>query len=116
MQFAEKYGISERTARNYCANGKIDGAFLVGKTWNIPADAAMPQRGAVKKKVSPLLAVLREQKEARLKGGIYHRTQIDLTYNSNHIEGSRLTMLTTLLKQLTTSDVSTISLTIQGTR
>lgn len=91
MQFAEKYGISERTARNYCANGKIDGAFLVGKTWNIPADAAMPQRGAVKKKMSPLLAVLREQKEARLKGGIYHRTQIDLTYNSNHIEGSRLT-------------------------
>lgn len=91
MQFAEKYGISERTARNYCANGKIDGAFLVGKTWNIPADAAMPQRGAGKKKVSPLLAVLREQKEARLKGGIYHRTQIDLTYNSNHIEGSSLT-------------------------
>lgn len=91
MQFAEKYGISERTARNYCANGKIDGAFLVGKTWNIPADAAMPQRGAGKKKMSPLLAVLREQKEARLKGGIYHRTQIDLTYNSNHIEGSRLT-------------------------
>ena len=91
IQFAEKYGISERTARNYCANGKIDGAFLVGKTWNIPADAAMPQRGANKKKVSPLLAVLREQKETRLKGGIYHRTQIDLTYNSNHIEGSRLT-------------------------
>ncbi len=26
----------------------------------------------------------------KLKGGIYHRTQIDLTYNSNHIEGSRL--------------------------
>lgn len=39
----------------------------------------------------PLLAILREQKEMRLKGGIYHRTQIDLTYNSNHIEGSRLT-------------------------
>ena len=39
----------------------------------------------------PLLAVLREQKEMKLKGGIYHRTQIDLTYNSNHIEGSRLT-------------------------
>lgn len=91
MRFAEKYGISERTVRNYCANGKIDGAFLIGKTWNIPADAAMPQRKTGKKNVSPLLAVLREQKEARLKGGIYHRTQIDLTYNSNHIEGSRLT-------------------------
>ena len=33
--FAEKYGISERTARNYCATGKIEGAFLTGKTWNI---------------------------------------------------------------------------------
>jgi Fic family protein len=88
-QFAEKHGISERTARNYCATGKIEGAFLTGKTWNIPAEAFLPKRG--KKKVSPLLKALREQKEAKMKGGIYHRTQIDLTYNSNHIEGSRLT-------------------------
>ena len=88
-QFAEKHGISERTARNYCATGKIEGAFLTGKTWNIPADAEMPIRS--KKKVSSLLAALREQKEAKMKGGIYHRVQIDLTYNSNHIEGSRLT-------------------------
>ena len=90
MQFAEKFGISERTARNYCASGKIEGAFLTGKTWNIPMDAVPPQRGAAKK-VSPLLVALREQRASRLKGGIYHRTQIDLTYNSNHIEGSRLT-------------------------
>lgn len=89
IQFAEKYGISERTARNYCAAGKIEGAFLIGKTWNIPADAVLPQKG--KKKISPLLQRLREEKESKLKGGIYHRTQIDLTYNSNHIEGSRLT-------------------------
>ena len=88
-QFAEEYGISERTARNYCATGKIEGAFLTGKTWNIPADADLPRRS--KRKVSPLLAALREQKEMRMKGGIYHRVQIDLTYNSNHIEGSRLT-------------------------
>lgn len=91
IQFAEKFGISERTARNYCASGKIEGAFLTGKTWNIPADAVLPQRGMAKKKASPLLAALREQKASRLKGGIYHHTQIDLTYNSNHIEGSRLT-------------------------
>ena len=90
MQFAEKFGISERTARNYCASGKIEGAFLTGKTWNIPADAVLPQHGKALK-LSPLLSVLREQKASRLKGGIYHRTQIDLTYNSNHIEGSRLT-------------------------
>ena len=88
-QFAEKYGISERTARNYCATGKIEGAFLTGKTWNIPADAELPRRS--KRKMPPLLAALREQKEMRMKGGIYHRIQIDLTYNSNHIEGSRLT-------------------------
>jgi Fic family protein len=90
IQFAEKYGVSERTVRNYCAQGKIEGAFLTGKTWNIPADAVLPKRGA-NKKISPLLNVLKEQKSSRLKGSIYHRTQIDLTYNSNHIEGSKLT-------------------------
>ena len=90
-KFAEKYGISERTARNYCAQGKIEGAFLTGKTWNIPTDAVLPKRGENKKKPSPLLKALREQKASQLKGGIYHRTQIDLTYNSNHIEGSKLT-------------------------
>lgn len=90
-EFAKKHGISERTARNYCAVGKIEGAILVGKTWSIPADAELPVRKKREGKTSPLLAVLREQKSMRLKGGIYHRTQIDLTYNSNHIEGSRLT-------------------------
>ena len=88
-QFAEKYSVSERTARNYCAMGKIDGAFQVGKSWNIPAGATLPKKG--KAKLSPLLSRLKEEKGSRLKGGIYHRIQIDLTYNSNHIEGSRLT-------------------------
>lgn len=88
--WAEKHNISERTARNYCAQGKIDGAYLVGKTWNIPADAEMPKR-KTRLKISPLLAALREQKAGKMRGGIYHRVQIDLTYNSNHIEGSRLT-------------------------
>ena len=91
IEFANKYGISERTARNYCANGKIEGAFLTGKTWNIPVEAVLPKRKQSKVRVFPLLATLREQKEMKLKGSIYHRTQIDLTYNSNHIEGSRLT-------------------------
>ena len=87
-QFAQKHGISERTIRNYCAIGKIDGAFLVGKTWNIPETALLPLISAKRK--NTLLSLLREQKEMKLKGGIYHRLQIDLTYNSNHIEGSRL--------------------------
>ena len=91
IQFAEKYGISERTVRNYCAQGKIQGAFLTGKTWNIPAGAILPKRGSQNEKELPLLKVLREQKASKLMGSIYHRTQIDLTYNSNHIEGSKLT-------------------------
>ena len=37
-----------------------------------------------------LLDILKEQKASKYSGGIYHRTQIDLTYHSNHIEGSRL--------------------------
>ena len=90
-EFAAKHGISERTARNYCSLGKIEGALLVGKTWNIPADAELPSRKPRQRKAMPLLVVLRQEKEAKLKGGIYHKTQIDLTYNSNHIEGSRLT-------------------------
>ena len=109
-QFAEKYGISERTARNYCATGKIEGAFLTGKTWNIPADADLPRRS--KRKVSPMLAALREQKEMRLKGGIYHRIQIDLTYNSNHIEGSRLTKEQTRY----IFETNTIGITTENTR
>lgn len=90
-EFAQRHGISERTARNYCALGKIEGAYIVGKTWNIPEDAELPSRRGRAKKAFPLLQVLREQQAMRVKGGIYHRTQVDLTYNSNHIEGSRLT-------------------------
>ena len=88
-QYAEMHGLSERTVRNWCNAGKMQGAFLAGKTWNIPADAPLPRKG--KMKVPPLLKRLLEEKDGWVSGGIYHRTQIDLTYNSNHIEGSRLT-------------------------
>lgn len=89
-EWAQLHGVSERTARNYCAQGKIKGAYIVGKTWNIPIDADVAKKNK-KTKLSPLLAALRDQKEGKIKGGIYHRVQIDLTYNSNHMEGSRLT-------------------------
>lgn len=89
---AKRWGVSERSVRNYCAQGRITGAFLTGKTWNIPTTAEKPDR--LNKHVDmpkTLLDVLRAEKAAKLHGGIYHRVQIDLTYNSNHIEGSRLT-------------------------
>lgn len=89
-EWAQSHGVSERTARNYCAQGKIPGAQLIGKTWSIPAETPLPSRRKTTSE-SPLLARLKEEKEMKYKGGIYHCIQIDLTYNSNHIEGSRLT-------------------------
>ena len=91
-EIAKRWGIAERTVRNYCANGKIPDAFLTGKTWSIPDSAQRPDR-ANKGKDAPetLLDRLKAEKEARLSGGIYHKVQIELTYNSNRIEGSRLT-------------------------
>ena len=89
---AKKWNISERSVRNYCAQGRVEGAFLAGKTWRIPENAVKPERS--NKKVKPpttLLDILQDEKTNKYSGGIYHKTQIDLTYNSNHIEGSRLT-------------------------
>ena len=89
---AKKWNVSERSVRNYCAQGRVSGAFLTGKTWNIPENAEKPERSHKKKKAPvTLLDILQEQKENKKAGGIYHKTQIDLTYNSNHMEGSRLT-------------------------
>lgn len=89
---AESWNISERSVRNYCAAGRVPGAYIEGKTWRIPEDAEKPER-INKKNTSPrmLADILRDEKERGYSGGIYHKTQIELTYNSNHIEGSRLT-------------------------
>lgn len=91
-EIAKKWGLSERTVRNYCAAGKIPDAFLTGKTWNIPENAERPERSN-KHTDEPktLLDHLRREKASKTTGGIYHKVQIELTYNSNHIEGSRLT-------------------------
>lgn len=89
---AKKWNISERSVRNYCSKGRIEGAFLTGKTWNIPENAKKPERmNKRKEKPKTLLTILQEEKASKYSGGIYHKTQIDLTYNSNHMEGSRLT-------------------------
>ena len=91
-EVAKKWDVSERSVRNYCAQGRVNGAFLTGKTWNIPENAEKPER-TNKRKAEPitLLDILKEQKASKYSGGIYHKTQIELTYNSNHMEGSRLT-------------------------
>lgn len=91
-EMAKKWNVSERSVRNYCALGRVAGAFLSGKTWRIPENAEKPER-INKRKEEPitLLDILKEEKASKYSGGIYHKTQIELTYNSNHMEGSRLT-------------------------
>ena len=91
-QVAKNWNLSERTVRNYCASGKIPDAFLTGKTWNIPENSEPPKRSnSVKQAPSNLLEVLKAEKASKISGGIYHKIQVELTYNSNHIEGSKLT-------------------------
>lgn len=92
MEIAKKWKISERSVRRYCSQGRVPGAILSGKTWSIPENAQKPKRSNQRKKrpVS-LLDILQEEKAGKYSGGIYHKTQISLTYNSNHMEGSRLT-------------------------
>ena len=83
--------LSTRSVRNYCAQGRVPGALLEGKTWKIPSNAEKPVRKTRHIETeNNLLAFLKREKDTSLKGGIYHKIQIDLTYNSNHIEGSRL--------------------------
>ena len=91
-EIAKKWDVSERSVRNYCANGRVPGAFLTRKMWNIPENAPKPERSNKKKeKPTTLLDILQNEKANKYSGGIYHKTQIDLTYNSNHMEGCRLT-------------------------
>lgn len=92
VEIAKKWKISERSVRNYCAQGRVQGVFLTGKTWNIPENALKPGRilKESQRRIT-LLDVMKRELESKLPGGIYHKVQIDLTYNSNHMEGSKLT-------------------------
>ena len=88
---AKKWGITPRQVRNYCAHGRIYGVTLERGEWRIPADAAKPRRKSRRPFPTTVRGVLDAERSSRISGGLYHRLQIDFTYNSNHIEGSRLT-------------------------
>lgn len=91
-EISKTWKVSERSVRNYCASGRVVGAYLKGKTWMVPENATKPKRqNRHSSKMPTLLDVLVREKEHGTKGGIYHKLQIELTYNSNHIEGSKLT-------------------------
>ncbi|MCL1984229.1 MAG: Fic family protein [Methanomassiliicoccaceae archaeon] len=88
---ANKWGLSGRIVRRYCSEGRIDGALMIGKTWNIPENASPPERKKAKRpSENAVLNALREEKDGKIKGRIYHKVQVNMTYNSNRIEGSKL--------------------------
>lgn len=89
---SKKWGLTPRSVQLHCLKGNVPGATLQGKSWRIPIDAVRPLRKPRAGKMpTSVLAALKAEKRGRLSGGLYHRLQIDFTYNSNHIEGCRLT-------------------------
>jgi len=89
---AEKWGLTPRSVQIHCEKGNIPGVNMLGKTWRIPADAERPRRKPRSKALpADVLAILKSEKRGHISGGLYHRLQIDFTYNTNHMEGSRLT-------------------------
>ena len=91
-EVSKKWNVSERSVRIYCASGRVPGAYLEGKTWLVPDNASKPDRQTRHSyKMPSLLVTLQREKEQSVKGGIYHKLQIEMTYNSNHMEGSLLT-------------------------
>lgn len=85
---AAKLGISSRTIAKISKGEKIANNVLVRI-----ADFLHCRPGDLVKEVcdNHILQILREEKEAKISGGLYHELQVRMTYNSNHIEGSRLT-------------------------
>ena len=91
-EISKIWKVSERSVRDYCSKGRVIGAYLNGKTWMIPEDTSKPKRQTRhSNKKRNLLETLKLEKESQIKGSIYHKLQIEMTYNSNHMEGSKLT-------------------------
>lgn len=65
-EIAALWNTSERSVRNYCAAGRVPGAFLTGKTWNIPKNAEKPERSNKSKPAPQTLAdILKEEKRSQ---------------------------------------------------
>jgi len=89
---AAAWGVSARQVRGYCASGRVAGASFEGGAWRIPPNAEKPVRKSRRRPpAKDILSILEAERKAKLPGGLYHRLQIDFTYSSNHMEGSRLT-------------------------
>ena len=91
---AEILGVEPATISKYEAGTiepNIESLKRLAETFNITVDELIKYEGKFDVSKINLLEVLREQKAMGLKGNLYHNTQIMFSYNTNHIEGSKLT-------------------------
>ena len=96
-------GISSRTIAKIAKGEKLSNRTLQKIAEYLGCEAAELCR---EKTENAILQILREEKEAKISGGLYHELQVRMTYNSNHIEGSRLTEdQTRLIFETNTVDV-----------
>ncbi len=81
-------GISSRTVAKIGKGGKLSRGVLEKLAAFF---GCAPEELCREISDNPILQTLREEKEAKISGGLYHELQVRMTYNSSHIEGSRLT-------------------------
>lgn len=87
-------GVEPATISKYEAGTiepSIESLKRLAETFNITVDELIKDEEKFDISKINVLEVLREQKEMGLKGNLYHNTQIMFSYNTNHIEGSKLT-------------------------
>jgi len=104
-QAAEKWNISERRVRILCSEGKVEGAFRVGRNWNIPDKSKKPIDARLKNPDSKITVIAEKKKlldvKRPLTEGELERLNeefiVENTYNSNAIEGNTLTLRETEL-------------------
>ena len=93
VEVAEVLGVKPATISKYEAGTlepNIESLKKLAELFGISVDELLKEDEFDVSKIN-VLEVLREQKEMKLKGNLYHNTQIIFAYNTNHIEGSKLT-------------------------
>lgn len=99
-------GISSRTIAKIAKGEKLSRNTLQKIADYLGCNASLLCK---EKSENAILQLLREEKEAKVSGGLYHELQVRMTYNSNHIEGSKLTEdQTRLIFETNTIDVGDV--------
>jgi len=80
-QAAQKLGISERTVRDRCRKGLIRGAFMTGKTWNVPAEAEKISKKEDREAQLRYVKLLTDERKSGATGGTYGRFRAEFTFS-----------------------------------